>query len=166
MTGLELIRPVCRRLSVKVRGVATGEQRVRTSFVERWKATVAARDVGALETLLAEEVEFLSPLVFRPTIGRGPTMLLLAAVLEVFGDLEYTHAYLDEPGGVTLQFETTVAGDGGRRLEVEGVDVFRLDDAGRIVSLTVMLRPLSAALAVGARMREQLGLPAAPNGAG
>ncbi len=146
--------------------MATGEQRVRTSFVERWKATVAARDVGALETLLAEEVEFLSPLVFRPTVGRGPTMLLLAAVLEVFGDLEYTHAYLDEPGGVTLQFETTVAGDGGRRLEVEGVDVFRLDDAGRIVSLTVMLRPLSAALAVGARMREQLGLPAAPNGAG
>ena len=146
--------------------MAAGEQRVTTSFVERWKATVAARDVGALETLLAEEVEFLSPVVFRPTVGRGPTMLLLAAVLQVFGDLEYTHTYLDEPGGVTLQFETTVAGDDGRRLEVEGVDVFRLDDAGRIASLTVMLRPLSAALAVGARMREQLGLPAAPSNGG
>ena len=94
-------------------------------------------------------------------------MLLLAAVLEVFGDIEYTHTYRDEPGGVTLQFETTVTGDDGRRLDVEGVDVFRLDDAGRIASLTVMLRPLSAAMAVGARMREQLGLSGAssPGGA-
>jgi SnoaL-like domain len=132
--------------------------------VDRWKATVAARDVGALETLLAEEVAFLSPVVFRPTVGRVPTMLLLAAVLEVLGRLEYTHTYLDERGGVTLQFETTVVADDGRRLEVEGVDVVRLDNAGRIASLTVMLRPLSAALAVGARMREQLGPPAAPNG--
>ena len=142
--------------------MGAGEQCV-TSFVERWEATVAARDIRALEGLLAEEVEFFSPVVFRPTVGRGPTTLLLAAVREVFGDLEYTHAYLDEPGGVTLQFETTDAGDDGRRLDVEGVDVFRLDHVGRIASLTVMLRPLSAALAVGARMREQLGLPAAPN---
>ena len=55
-------------------------------------------------------------------------------------------------------FETTVADDNGRLLEVEGVDVFRLDDAGRVTTLTVMLRPLSAVQAVGARMREQLGL--------
>lgn len=127
-------------------------------FVERWKGVVESRDVGALESLLAEDVRFLSPVVFRPTIGRGPTTLVLAAVLEVFGDLRYTHAYVDEPGGVTLQFETSVTADDGRRLDVEGVDVFRLDEAGRIVSLTVMLRPLSAVQAVGARMREQLGL--------
>jgi hypothetical protein len=127
-------------------------------FVERWKAIVASRDVSALESVLAEDVEFRSPVLFRPTTGRGPTTVLLAAVLEVFRELEYTHAYLDEPDGVTLQFETEVTGDDGRRLAVEGVDVFRLDTAGRIVSLTVMLRPLSAVQAVGARMREQLGL--------
>jgi hypothetical protein len=127
-------------------------------FVERWKAVVETRDVGGLESLLAEDVRFLSPVVFRPTVGRGPTMLVLAAVLQVFGDLRYTHAYVDRSGGVTLQFETGVAGEDGRRLDVEGVDVFRLDETGRIVSLTVMLRPLSAVQAVGARMREQLGL--------
>jgi hypothetical protein len=127
-------------------------------FVERWKETVAARDVGGLESLLAEDVVFRSPVVHRPTVGRGPTTLLLAAVLEVFGEVGYTHAYVEDPHGVTLQFETTVLADDGRRLEVEGVDVFGLDEEGRIASLTVMLRPLSAAQAVGARMREQLGL--------
>ena len=127
-------------------------------FVERWKETVAARDLAGLESLLREDVVFRSPVVHRPTVGRGPTTLLLAAVLEVFGELEYTHTYVEEPNGVTLQFETTVLSDDGRRLEVEGVDVFGLDDEGRIATLTVMLRPLSAAQAVGARMREQLGL--------
>jgi hypothetical protein len=128
------------------------------SFVERWRHAVATREVGAVESLLAEDVVFRSPVVHRPTVGRGPTTLLLAAVIEVFGELDYTHTYVEEPNGVTLLFETTVIADDGRRLEVEGVDVFGLDDDGRIATLTVMLRPLSAAQAVGARMREQLGL--------
>ncbi len=127
-------------------------------FVDRWKETIESRDVGGLESLLAEDVVFRSPVVHAPTVGRGPTTLLLAAVLEVFGALEYTHTYVEEPNGVTLLFETSVLADDGRRLDVEGVDVFGLDQEGRIASLTVMLRPLSAVQAVGARMREQLGL--------
>lgn len=127
------------------------------TFVERWEAAVASADVAAVEALLAEDVAFRSPALFRPTVGRGPTTLVLAAVLQVFGELRYTHRYLDEPDGVTLQFETSVEGDDGRRLEVEGVDVFRLDPQGRITSLTVMLRPLNATQVVAARMREQLG---------
>ena len=62
------------------------------AFVERWKAAVASSDAGAVESLLAVDVVFRSPVVFAPTRGRGPTMMLLAAVLEVFGELEYTHA--------------------------------------------------------------------------
>jgi ketosteroid isomerase-like protein len=127
------------------------------AFVERWEAAVASGDVASVEALLAEDVTFRSPVLFRPTVGRRPTTLLLAAVLQVFGELRYTHRYLDDPEGVTLQFETSVEADDGRRLEVEGVDVFRLDPEGGIASLTVMLRPLSATQAVAARMREQLG---------
>jgi ketosteroid isomerase-like protein len=128
------------------------------TFVERWEAAVASADLESVEALLADDVTFRSPALFRPTVGRGPTTLVLAAVLQVFGELRYTHRYLDEPDGVTLQFETSVEADDGSRLEVEGVDVFRLDPHGRIASLTVMLRPLNATQAVAARMREQLGL--------
>ena len=134
-------------------GVTASEE-----FVGRCEAAVASADVAAVESLLAEDVTFRSPALFRPTVGRGPTTLVLAAVLQVFGDLRYTHRYLDEPEGVTLQFETSVQDASGRRLEVEGVDIFRLDVDGRIASLTVMLRPLNATQAVAERMREQLGL--------
>lgn len=131
---------------------------VAEDFAGHWPTLVGARDIGALESVLTDDVVFRSPVVFAPTVGRGPTTLLLAAVLEVFGRLDYTHEYVDEPHGVVLQFEATVAADDGRRLEVEGVDIFRLDAAGRIETMTVMLRPLSAVEAVAARMREQLGL--------
>jgi len=128
------------------------------AFVARWEAAVATADLAAIEALLAEDVTFRSPALFRPTVGRGPTTLVLAAVLQVFGELRYTNRYLDEPDGVILQFETSAEADDGRRLEVEGVDIFRLDPEGTIASLTVMLRPLNATQAVAARMREQLGL--------
>ena len=131
---------------------------VTEAFVARWETAVAAADVAAVEALLADDVTFRSPALFRPTVGRGPTTLVLAAVLQVFGELRYTHRYLDGPDGVTLQFETSVEADDGRRLEVEGVDIFRLDPENRIASLTVMLRPLNATQALAARMREQLGL--------
>ena len=134
-------------------GVTASEE-----FVGRWEAAVASADVAAVESLLAEDVTFRSPALFRPTVGRDPTTLVLAAVFQVFDDLRYTHRYLDEPEGVTLQFETSVQDASGRRLEVEGVDIFRLAVDGRIASLTVMLRPLNATQAVAERMREQLGL--------
>ncbi len=131
-------------------------------FVDRWKASVADRDVDGLESLVTGDFVFRSPVVHAPTVGRGPTTLLLAAVLEVLGELEYTHVYVEEPHGVTLQSVSSVQADDGRRLDVEGVDVFGLDHEGRVESLTVMLRPLSAVQAVGARMREQLGLQGSP----
>lgn len=127
-------------------------------LIARWHDAVARRDLAGLELLLAEDVRFDSPAVFHPVEGRGPTMLVLAAATDVFGPLVYEHTYLDGEDGATLQFRTTVAGDDGRPLDVEGVDVLRVGRDGRVVSLTVMLRPLSALQATASRMREQLGL--------
>ena len=52
-----------------------------------------------------------------------------------------------------MQFATTVASpDGDKRLEIEGVDIFQLDDAGKITELRVMIRPLRGLQAVAAGM--------------
>ena len=50
-----------------------------------------------------------------------------------------------------LEFETTVDGK-----YVNGVDIIRCDDSGRIVEFRVMIRPLQAIQAVAERMRERL----------
>ncbi len=54
-----------------------------------------------------------------------------------------------------MQFATTVQ-EGERRLDVEGVDVFQLDDDGLAVEMRVMLRPLRAVHAVVAGMEERI----------
>lgn len=125
-------------------------------FVERWQAAVAARDAGAVAALLADDVAFSSPAVYRPYQGRELVAALLG-VTEVFGELTYTGAYASGDGGVVMQFETTVQGP-DRVLRLEGVDVFRLDDEGRIRDMRVVIRPLNGLQALAGAMAARLGV--------
>ena len=50
-----------------------------------------------------------------------------------------------------LEFETTVEGK-----YVNGVDIIRINDAGKIVEFRVMLRPLQAVNLVHAQMKAML----------
>ena len=130
--------------------------RAAESFAERWTRIVADRDLDALGAILRDDVVLHSPVLHRPTEGRLAVGLLLSHVVEVLEPLRYTAAYDDGADGVVLRFTARVAADDGRALDVEGVDVLALDADGRVRELTVMLRPLSAVQAVGARMRERL----------
>jgi hypothetical protein len=70
----------------------------------------------------------------------------------VFGSPSFR--YLREIVGerdAVLEFETEIDG-----VLVNGVDMLRWDDAGRIVEFKVMVRPLKAIQAVHARMAERL----------
>ena len=70
--------------------------------------------------------------------------------MSVFEDFEYTDE-LQSGDTVALFFRARV-GDKA----VQGTDFLKLDDEGRIVEFTVMLRPLSAIMAVGERMAPQV----------
>jgi ketosteroid isomerase-like protein len=126
------------------------------SFTERWARIVVERDLDALAAILCDDVVLHSPVLHRPTEGRLAVGVLLSHVVEVLEPLRYTGAYDDGADGVVLRFAARVTADDGRELDVEGVDVFALDADGRVRELTVLLRPLSAVQAVGARMRERL----------
>jgi ketosteroid isomerase-like protein len=127
-------------------------------FIAAWDDAVGQRDIDAAGSLLADHVAFWSPGVHRPMSGREAVTTVLGAVMDVFGGLVYTNVFVNENGGVVMQFSTTVP-EGERRLDVEGVDVFQLDDAGLAIELRVMLRPLRAAQAVAAAMEERLRAP-------
>lgn len=124
------------------------------AFVAAWEDAVARRDAVAVSALLAEDVTFRSPALHRPTLGREAAGIVLGHVIEVFGDFAYVGAWHSDDG-VVLRFATSVERD-GRVLEVDGVDVFRLDAEGRAVELSVMVRPLSALQALSAAMLERL----------
>ena len=108
--------------------------------IEEWHRIVRERDIDALDGLLADDVVFHSPVVHAPQRGRPITAMYLAAAVVVFGNESFRyvrewHASHD----AVLEFVVTIDG-----IEVNGVDMIRWDDAGRIVEFKVMLRPLKA----------------------
>jgi hypothetical protein len=117
-----------------------------------FRAAVEARDLDAMAAALADDVVFRSPIVFKPYEGRDATVILLGAVMRVFEDFAYEKELSSDDGrDHALTFRAHV----GDR-EIEGCDFLHDGEDALVDRLTVMVRPLSAALALRERMAAQL----------
>ncbi|MFF9059657.1 nuclear transport factor 2 family protein [Streptomyces sp. NPDC101213] len=113
-----------------------------------FREAVEAGDLDAVEALLAEDVVFTSPVVFKPYPGKAITAAILRAVAQVFEDFRYEGELAGEDGrDHALVFTARV---GGR--ELSGCDFIHVDEDGLIDRLTVMVRPLSGAQALAEAM--------------
>ena len=123
------------------------------AVIGKWHAHTRGRLPGGLDELLDDDVVFFSPIVFTPQRGKAITKLYLTAAGQALpgerpagaseGDLlsgafRYTKEVLAGDTAV-LEFETTVEGR-----YINGVDIIRCNDAGRIIEFRVMIRPLQA----------------------
>ncbi|MEU0050450.1 nuclear transport factor 2 family protein [Streptomyces sp. NPDC006309] len=118
-----------------------------------FREAVEARDMAAVEALLAEDVVFTSPVVFKPYTGRAITAAILRAVVEVFEDFRYVREIGDPDGSEhALVFRADV---GGR--ELTGCDFLHVDEHGLIDEFMVMVRPLSGAQALAEAMGARFG---------
>ncbi|MEQ8799061.1 MAG: nuclear transport factor 2 family protein [Salinisphaeraceae bacterium] len=120
--------------------------------IDTWHQLVEARDATELETLLAEDVVFHSPVVHTPQAGRARTLPYLAAAFRVFFNDSFR--YVREIRGerdAMLEFSVTIDD-----IAVNGVDIILWNDDGRIVDFKVMLRPLKAINLIHQRMGAML----------
>ena len=104
----------------------------------RWHELVAARNARGLDDLIAENCVFHSPVVHTPQTGKAVTVQYLAAAMQVL--FNPTFRYLREVVGehdAVLEFELTLDG-----VYINGVDMIRWNDAGKVTDFKVMLRPL------------------------
>ena len=136
------------------------------AVIEKWHAHLRGQLPGGLDELLDDDVVFYSPIVYTPQRGKAITKLYLQAAGQTLpgekpardtpaGDaptagFRYTKVVMTGDTAV-LEFETTVEGK-----YVNGVDIFRCNDAGRIVEIRVMIRPLQAINLVHAQMGKAL----------
>jgi hypothetical protein len=117
-----------------------------------FRRAAEAKDLDLMRETLNEDVVLHSPILFKGFEGREMALLVLSNVIAVFEDFRY----LDEVHGedtAVLRFAATVAG----KYEIEGIDYLTLDHAGRVIDLTVFLRPLSAVNAFNELMVARLG---------
>ena len=134
--------------------------------IEKWHANMRGELPGGLDELLDDDVVFYSPIVYTPQVGKAITKLYLQAAGQTLpGEkpdagtasstaprtgFHYTKIVMTGDTAV-LEFETTVEAKC-----VNGVDIIRCNDAGRIVEIRVMLRPLQAINLVHAQMGKAL----------
>jgi SnoaL-like domain len=106
---------------------------------------------GVLD-LVSPDVVFNSPVVYRPYHGREALGVILRAVMRVFKDFRYEREIGAEGApDHALLFRARV----GDR-ELHGCDFLHTGKDGLIDELTVMVRPLSAALALAEAMHAEL----------
>jgi limonene-1,2-epoxide hydrolase len=110
-------------------------------------AAVEHQDAEQLRESLAEDVRFLSPVVFRAYEGREVVATILTeGAMKVFSDFHYVERLEDERCA-TLVFEARVDDR-----DVQGLDLLRFDGHDKVEELIVMVRPLSGLTALAEAM--------------
>jgi len=120
--------------------------------IATWHRLVANQDAGGLDALLADNAVFHSPVVHTPQAGKALTRAYLMAAFQVFSN--ETFRYVREikgPRDAVLEFQVEIDG-----IQVNGVDMIKWDDEGRIVEFKVMLRPLKAVNLIHQKMGAML----------
>lgn len=117
-----------------------------------WHQLVESRDVSGLDSLLSEEVVFHSPIVHTPQAGKAITTQYLTAAFRVFFNDSFRYVREATSGrDAMLEFQVEIEG-----ISVNGVDIIRWNDDGKIVEFKVMLRPLKAINLIGEKMGAML----------
>ena len=121
-----------------------------TETLQRWHEFVETRNAAILEEILAAEVKFHSPFVWKPKDGMEMTVKILMTVVEVFEDFRYVREIIDREN-CALEFEARVG-----EFTLRGIDLIQIDAAGKIIDFEVMIRPANALQALGMEMSRRL----------
>ncbi|NQY37376.1 MAG: nuclear transport factor 2 family protein [Alteromonadaceae bacterium] len=118
--------------------------------LDKWHKVVLKKDLKLLHELLAEDVEFHSPTVWQPKLGRDVTHYILEMVIDIFQNFEYHREWVDG-NNMALEFSATVDDK-----KIKGIDLITWNDEGQIIHFEVMLRPLNGLQLMLEKMTQKL----------
>lgn len=119
----------------------------------RWHAYMeSGSDPALLADLLADDAVFHSPVVHTPQVGKPLVMAYLVAASHVLGNdgFHYVRELVDGDE-MMLEFVTELDG-----IAINGVDIIRFNNEGKISDFKVMVRPLKAINKLWEMMAAQL----------
>ena len=122
------------------------------SYLELWHQGLESKDSNFLDEILDDSCVFTSPIVFKPIEGKEMSKLYLMGAGQTFDmrRFKYVRELVDGLDTV-LEFETYIDD-----ISVNGVDIIRWNEEGRITNFKVMIRPLQAIGALQKKMSEAL----------
>jgi hypothetical protein len=117
-----------------------------------WHDLVQTRNTKGLGSLLADNVVFYSPVVHTPQVGKTVTLQYLSAAFHVFFNASFRYVReLTGPRDAALEFQVEIDG-----ISVNGIDMIKWDDEGKIVEFKVLIRPLKAVNLIHQKMAAML----------
>ena len=122
------------------------------SYLEKWHKGLKSMNSNFLDEILDDSCVFTSPIVFKPIEGKEMSKLYLMGAGQTFDmdRFKYVRELVDGLDTV-LEFETYIDD-----ISVNGVDIIRWNEEGKIIDFKVMIRPLQAIGALQKRMSQAL----------
>ena len=121
-------------------------------YIDSWHTVFKSQDLDKLDKIIADNAVFTSPVVFKPMEGKEITKMYLFAAGQSFNmdKFKYIREVHDGTNSV-LEFETFIDD-----ISVNGVDMIKWNNEGKIIDFKVMIRPLKAVQKVQEKMIESL----------
>ena len=121
-------------------------------YIDSWHTIFKSQELDKLDKIIADNAVFTSPVVFKPIEGKEITKMYLFAAGQSFNmdKFKYIREVHDGTNSV-LEFETFIDD-----ISVNGVDMIKWNNEGKIVDFKVMIRPLKAVQKVQEKMIESL----------
>lgn len=112
------------------------------SHIHAFTSAMQRKDLEAMLTHMADDVILKTPLVAEPFIGKTAIRPVVEALLRVVDKFDFRET-MQGPEHVSEYFKVTVGS-----IELDGMDYWRINEAGLIQEMTVLWRPLPAVVAV------------------
>jgi len=123
-----------------------------TNPLDAWHHIVMSQAPAGLQSLLADDVVFHSPIVLTPQRGKEVVKRYLEAALQVFFSPSFRVVRkLFGDTDAMLEFECEIDG-----ATIDAVDIVKWNAAGQIIDFKVLVRPLKAIGVVQQRMTARL----------
>lgn len=119
--------------------------------LDKWHDVVKNSNIDLLDEILAEEVAFHSPVVWKAQEGKFLTKMYFSAAAHVLSNqFEYVREIVSDKEAC-LEFNAQIG-----EITVNGVDLIKWNEDGQITDFKVMVRPLKGMQAVHQKMAEML----------
>ena len=120
--------------------------------LDSWHDIIRNGDTSALETLIADDAVFHSPVVHTPQVGKAIVVkYLTAAAMVLMNDSFHYVREMVQDHEALLEFQATIDD-----IVINGIDHIRWNDNNQIVEFKVWVRPLKAIQKLHQVMAKQL----------
>ena len=120
--------------------------------LDSWHDIIRNGDTSALETLIADDAVFHSPVVHTPQVGKAIVVkYLTAAAMVLMNDSFHYVREMVQDHEALLEFQATIDD-----IVINGIDHIRWNENNQIVEFKVWVRPLKAIQKLHQVMAKQL----------